>query len=253
MKLWSPAQAIKGLGISRELSRARKRTCECGQIYFARNPDDVGDGCRRCVDLAELLRRSKAQVLTAGDYGAPQRYLRDVPEESMHWVGPDGRMRSGWPGDRLRAYLDSASISPEENTSLVTILGENGTGKSTMACELAYRYLKGRKGRVLWIDCPWLFNVDTSTRRKILSEAGDENAVVIWDDYGANDGESVRWTAEVIFPGIHYRHARLMPQIITSHKKFSEIKNYHTPSYDRMKEGYLVQLTSPKGESYRGK
>ena len=253
MKRWNPSPEARPRGFVPPKPDEPKCSM-CHGSGWAVAPDGGAGGASRCACQVELGR---AEVLELA--GVPEIFRLEHARGTALPFDPkrvnDGQ---GWPRDTRPGW---GSVSVEEWTgnterqpAVVTLVGQNGTGKSMLAAELLWRCRRSGHTRLKWTTAAEL--IDAHFNNPELSyQVANCDALVV-DEVGRGHQKEFAWG--VLTGAIRARLNGLKPTILTSNLRVSKPNGANPPLsfqeadqalYDSIFNGLILSF---KGQSQRG-
>lgn len=183
--------------------------------------------CKACAEELARLARPREQVLR--ESGVPEKY----------WKWEDLEL---WPTCTRNPAVDLSSWSTYPWS--VLLAGPFGTGKTTLAAELLYRFIRGRKERGSFIRASEIPRLAYNDAEQELYVRMRGAPILIIDDLGRGyTGNAGMAVSEVAM----YRYDRALPTIFTTNvEDVAAIGD--GALLDRLHEGLSVRM---EGESRR--
>ncbi len=133
-----------------------------------------------------------------------------------------------------------------DESSMAFLTGRPGSGKTHLAVATLRRYIQsGRKGALFVTVAEWLQEMKdsfaTGSSARVMASVKSAR-LLAFDDIGSE--MATDWVREAIYQVINYRLNELLPTIVTSNLRPSEIADqYHDRLASRLASGLVIDLS----------
>jgi DNA replication protein DnaC len=232
------AAVLEGLDLPGQIPEDGWIRCQqCGEEWRL-DPGDLT--CPPCMEALEERKRREIHRRWCQEHRVELLTRAEVPQR---FHAPITFTR--WPRDPRRSGAD---LSTWNGTPwAITLFGGAGVGKTTLAVELAWRWLAQAPEHETA-----LFRRGTALLREALAgspmvERARRCGLLILDDFGHGLANRTAWA--MLGDILAERHAWERPTLLTTQLKHPALEKGHSPTADRLLDGLLCQLG---GRSRRG-
>jgi hypothetical protein len=232
------AAVLTGLDLPEEIPCEGWKRCRgCGEEWRL-GPGEVI--CPPCGEVREDQKRAETHRQWCRHHRGDLLTKAEIPRRFHRPITIDR-----WPRDPRRPDTNLAAWCG--SPWAVTLFGGPGVGKTTLAVELAWRWLAQTPEH----DTA-LFRRGTALLRETLAgspyaERARRCGLLILDDFGHGLAHRTAWA--MLGDILAERHAWERPTILTTQLKHPALEKGHSPTADRLLDGLLCQLG---GRSRRG-